>query len=120
MTKLNFQVVDHGINGSQYFPGCGVAFTDYDYCQTGCGDTFAEAIDDALESMAQCEECGDVDFDALAREIAEDGYGTIQDDGTVQWPSTVSAAREWPDADDAYYYVTVRYSRLAPEEINQV
>lgn len=48
-----FQVIDHGEDGSQYFPGCGTYGTDYEEVVTGTGDTGAEALDDALESMAQ-------------------------------------------------------------------
>lgn len=48
-----FEVIDHGEDGSQYFPGCGVAFTKFEHVATGVGDTAEEALDDALESMAQ-------------------------------------------------------------------
>jgi hypothetical protein len=32
-----FEVIDHGIDGSQYFQGCGVAYTKFKYVVTGCG-----------------------------------------------------------------------------------
>jgi len=48
-----FELVDHGIDGSQYFQGCGTTFTEYHHVVTGCGDNFAEALDDALEMLAQ-------------------------------------------------------------------
>jgi hypothetical protein len=47
-----FQLLDHGIDHAQYFQGCGVSFTSFDTCYTGCGDNPAEAFDDALEQLA--------------------------------------------------------------------
>jgi len=55
MTKLKvgaMELIDHGITGSQYFQGCGTAFTQYDHVATGCGDNFAEALNDAVDMMA--------------------------------------------------------------------
>lgn len=48
-----FQVIHHGIECSQYFQGCGVSHTKFEEVATGVGDTPLEAIDDALESLAQ-------------------------------------------------------------------
>ena len=47
-----FELIDHGIGHSQYFQGCGVAFTGFANVVTGIGDNPAEAIDDCLEQMA--------------------------------------------------------------------
>lgn len=123
MTKLKTKVVDHGIDSPQYFPGCGVAFSNYDYVTTGAGDTFAEAIDFALESMAQSEECDGIDFAQLRRDIAEDGFGTVAADGTVAWQWSHSAnaecakanGGEYPEDSDLYYYVSVRYGLRSEE-----
>ena len=52
-TVVEFEMVDHGIENSQYFQGCGLSHTDYDDIATGIGNDPAEAIDDALESLAQ-------------------------------------------------------------------
>jgi hypothetical protein len=135
---VTFQVVDHGIDGAQYFPGCGVSFTEFEHCVTGSGDTFAEAIDDALESMAQ--ETSGVDFEALEKEIQAEGYGE-----NGKWQKSRSAYAEMLKANgiadaenppckecgcvaeececeafadpledfqesDVYYYVSIRYS----------
>jgi hypothetical protein len=121
-TITDFQVVDHGIDDAQYFPGCGVAFTDFDYIATGNGDTFAEAIEDALESMAQGIECSGIDFDLLEMNIAMEGFGTVTE-GHVTWQESRSAFQEClkangidpTDADAVddlavYYYVSIRYS----------
>jgi hypothetical protein len=52
-TIVEFEVRDHGIEHEQYFQGCGLAFTEFEDVATGMGDNPAEAIDDALESLAQ-------------------------------------------------------------------
>lgn len=46
------ELVNHGITGSQYFQGCGTSFTEFDHVATGCGDDFAEALNDAIDMMA--------------------------------------------------------------------
>lgn len=48
-----FEILDHGIEHSQYFQGCGVSHTPYTDVATGIGDTPGEALDDALEQLAQ-------------------------------------------------------------------
>ncbi len=48
-----WQVIDHGEQHSQYFQGCGVAFTPYDHVVTGVGSDAREALQDCIESMAQ-------------------------------------------------------------------
>ena len=51
--KIEHEVFDHGIRGTDYFPSQGTAFTDYDYVVTGAGETFNEALEDALEGMTR-------------------------------------------------------------------
>lgn len=48
-----YQIVDHGIDNPQYFQGCGVSCTEYTDCATGIGDTYQEALEDALDFLAQ-------------------------------------------------------------------
>jgi hypothetical protein len=52
-TVTSYQVIDHGFDSEQYFQGCGTAFTEFDDCATGCGETAREAFEDACESLAQ-------------------------------------------------------------------
>ncbi len=116
----HYRLLDHGIENSQYFQGCGVAFTDYDDVATGCGDNFAEALDDALEMIAQQEDS--VDLDALESLIREDENWPAD----KPWPETPSATAQFqkhnPEAHDEesdewdmdgcelYYYVSIQYS----------
>lgn len=48
-----YEVISHGIDHSQYFQGCGVSYTPFDHVVTGCGPTMWDALDDALEGIAQ-------------------------------------------------------------------
>jgi hypothetical protein len=52
-TAVAFEIVNHGIQHSQYFQGCGTTFTDYTDVATGIGDDYNEALNDALENLAQ-------------------------------------------------------------------
>lgn len=65
----SFEIVDHGPECSSYFRGCGTAFSDFEDVSTGIGHSAAEALEDALESLAQ----GGWEFsDALEAEALEE------------------------------------------------
>ena len=70
-TISDYELIDHGIDNSQYFQGCGTCFTSFDNVVTGCGDNFAEALEDALDSIAQQTD-GDV-TEGLEARIRADG-----------------------------------------------
>ena len=54
MKKITeYEIVNHGIDGEQYFQGCGVACTSFDDVATGIGNTEKEALEDAIDSLAQ-------------------------------------------------------------------
>ncbi len=79
------EIIVHGLMNSQYFQGCGVAFTRFDDVATGIGESPAEALEDALEQLA------------------------MSDWETVSIKSTLSSASEiTEDMEDCYYYVSVR------------
>lgn len=110
MTRGNvsrFQVIDHGEDGSQYFPGCGVALTSFDYVSTGVGDTAEEALSDALEQMAMGEP------EARPSEAQE---AEMRSDW-LNKPSDKSAhdsldAHDCEDGCDWHHYVSIRYCVL--------
>jgi len=85
----DFHVTLYGIEHEQYFQGHGVAFTD---CATGCGATEREALEDALESLAQ----DGWDVDHIEATLKRDG----------EWPPenlyTADSLGE-----DCHYYVGV-------------
>jgi hypothetical protein len=45
------EIIDHGYEHSQYFQGCGTAFTRFSNVVTGCGYNAKEAYNDALEQV---------------------------------------------------------------------
>ena len=65
---------DHGIDGAQYFPGASNVFTDWTGLAVGRGDNFAEAIEDAMEDLAQ----QGWDTDGMeARILADEGWDAL-------------------------------------------
>ena len=49
----DFQLIDHGMENSSYFQGHGISRTAWDDTATGVGSTAHEAVEDALEQIAQ-------------------------------------------------------------------
>lgn len=49
----SLRIVDHGPEHAQYFQGHGIALTRYTDSATGCGSTPGEALEDALDMLAQ-------------------------------------------------------------------
>ncbi len=103
----SFQVVDHGIEHSQYFQGCGTAFTEYDECVTGCGDNAIEALEDAIESARQ-------NGARFTEEETESMLGELSGhkfSPSVQEQVEATGADELTESDmELYYYVSIRYS----------
>lgn len=96
-----FQLIDHGIDHSQYFQGCGVAFTSFDNAVTGIGDNPAEAIDDCLEQIAQA------GFDTEGMEAR-----IIKQEGLEALPESPSVADEYgcDETGEAHYFVSIRWN----------
>ncbi len=91
----DFEVVNLGVHHPDYFQGFGVAFTSYSNCITGIGGTLAEAFDDMLECMAQCEGVdfsGDLEERIKATFDPECPLGPVAPDG-------------------AYYHVGIRWNQ---------
>lgn len=49
----DYQIVDHSIEYTDYFQGCGIAFTEFKDTATGIGHSAYEAADDAMELLTQ-------------------------------------------------------------------
>lgn len=113
--SFEIEVVDYGVDDHQYFQGHGCSHTEYEHCSLGAGDTFAEAIEDALEQACYCE---GFDFEAARAAIREQYPEAVGADG--KWVATISAyaiAREEVEDDDdydfecnLYYYVGLRWN----------
>ena len=46
-----YEIVNHGWSNSQYFQGCGTAYTEFDHVATGCGTDAKQAYKDAVENI---------------------------------------------------------------------
>ena len=98
---VEFELIDHGIEHSQYFQGCGVAFTKFANVVTGIGDNPAEAIDDCLDQIAQA----GFDTEGMEKRIMEQK-------GWESLPLTPSVEDEC--GDDEYggyeYWMSIRWN----------
>ena len=82
---VEFEIIDHGVEHSQYFQGCGTAFTPYTDVYTGIGSSAHEALEDALEQAA----CSDWETESVE--------------------NTLSKKITVPEyAEDCYHYVSLR------------
>lgn len=114
MKLTKFEIIDHGFDYPDYFPGCGVCLTEYDFVQTGIGETPLEALEDALEQMAFCddienleeiEECSDY------KEIEESNLfvtSYIRDELLLNNEDEDNL--EEIEESDCHYYISIRYS----------
>lgn len=50
---VEYEIEDIGVDNDQYFPGRGTTYSRWDEVSVGIGDNPAEALDDALDSLAQ-------------------------------------------------------------------
>lgn len=111
---MNYKLIDHGIENCQYLIPRGTVFTPYTNSQIGVGDTFQEALEDALEDI------GRKDADELDKLIKEDYKAEL----ALNQPSayeiackayakengcTVEEAKETDFESDLYYYVEILY-----------
>ncbi len=76
----DFEVVSLGVDFPSYFQGFGTAFTDFEFCTYGIGDTEAEALDDCIEMMAQS---GNFDFTDEVEQRIRAEYGACDAETTV-------------------------------------
>jgi hypothetical protein len=89
MKLVEYEIIDHGMEHSQYFQGYGVYGTRFTHVWTGVGDSSKEAYNDALDQMFMDD-----------REAAE------------KMPTRPSGIRARPkvphDSEDVYFYVSIR------------
>ena len=69
----DFEIIDHGVDNPQYFPGCGVSGTDYTDVFTGCGVSAHEAFEECLEMAAINDWCVDTFKNEMSEELEADG-----------------------------------------------
>ena len=93
-----FSVESHGVESNQYFQGAGVAYTQWDACYTGCGQTEKEAFEDALENASQ---------DEWDTSEIETEYGHKMDDDETVIDVLEIESEDDAESCDSYFYVTI-------------
>ena len=100
MRITNYEIVDHGIDFPDYFQGCGTSFTSYEHVATGCGMNAKEALDDALEQIAQ------QDFGPNSHDITAD-----LDDIEIEAQRNLGEDQASDDENsEEQYYLSIRYN----------
>jgi hypothetical protein len=111
---VHFEIIDHGVDGESYFPGCGVSHTAFTDVATGIGDSARAAAEDAADSMAQSLP-SDIEIpeelDAAIRELSDedDTHATCSQafiDDAGNGPDDFEA---WHETCEMHHYVSIRY-----------
>lgn len=106
----DFEIVDHGIDNSQYFQGCGTHGTNFLFCFTGCGESARDAFKDCIKQIFQMG--FDVDKIRKSKEVKK--YQTKK---TTNFTVTKYLKKQgWKkieiesDLNDNYYYLSIRWN----------
>jgi hypothetical protein len=95
MKKIKeYEIINHGYEHSQYFQGCGTAFTKFDICYTGAGYNAKEAYEDAREQVYSS---GEYDGDCLPKRPKG-----------INKKDKVPARYAKEEENEIYYYVSIR------------
>lgn len=89
MKLIEYEIINHGMEHSQYFRGYGVSGTRYTHVWTGIGDSAKEAYSDALDQMA-------VDDEQAAVMMP------------TRPPGFTLHPKVQHDLEDVYFYVSIR------------
>lgn len=98
-----FRIQSHGLEHSQYFQGAGIAFSKWEDCATGIGSSEMEALDDALDSLAQ----NDWEFVGECQEELEREIKVAQAFQQTQENEHSAYVGDEDQCCEVWYYVTV-------------
>ena len=106
MTKTtDYQLVDYGIDNAQYFQGHGTAYTKYEHASLGCGDSYCEALNDALEQAAQYGVEIELETEDLPEQPANNGLSASE------YHCQNCEEKDHDNCDsELYYYVGLRWN----------
>ncbi|MHB9081678.1 MAG: hypothetical protein ACYC3X_29780 [Pirellulaceae bacterium] len=104
----DFEVIRHGIDHSDYFQGCGTAFTRFSEVATGIGNDEREALDNCLEFIAQSHRLEPGAIDRLTDEILT--CETFDDEYTVDDYLRGEGFDPQEDEDLPYFFLSIRYN----------
>jgi hypothetical protein len=95
MKITEYEIINHGWDHCQYFPGCGVCFTKFEHVVTGGGADAVDAYRDAVEQIWTM-------HDADALPVRPRGLG-------INRRAKVPASHQGEDS-EFYWYVSIRYN----------
>ena len=96
-----FEMIDHGLEYSQYFLGEGAAFTQYNFTVTGVGCDIEDAIEDCLDQIGEC--------DFYTHDLV---YRIQEHEGWDTFPATPKAGSD----PDERYRVSIRWNEHADSD----
>lgn len=99
-----YELIDHGIDHANYFQGCGVSHTSFDYVVTGCGENAKEAFEDALEQIAQD------GYDVSTLEESEPDYQSEKAENASVTNYFAKRGEEPAEDCELYYYLSIRWN----------
>jgi hypothetical protein len=105
---MKWELIDHGLEHAQFFQGVGTSGTPYDHAVTGVGTSYFEALDDALEQIAE-EEGTTEEVEAMILEIEKEHRPRVN---VPAWMMTSVRDVDCPDPDDdceKWYYISIRW-----------
>jgi hypothetical protein len=98
----SFEFVNHGVEHSQSFQGCGVSGTDFEEVSTGIGSSYREALDDAFEQA-----CSSQGFHVSQSEAIEAAILAESEDVTVSDENEDQTSEVW-------HHASIRYNLVSP------
>jgi hypothetical protein len=96
-TAKDYEIINHGIENSQYFQGCGTSFTGFDIAITGVGYNAKQAYNDAVDQCYMM----DIDSASLDKLLPVRPRGINAKDKV---PYEYSKHED----NEIYYYVSIR------------
>lgn len=112
---MNYKLIDHGIENCQYLIPHGTAFTPYANSVIGCGDTFAEAIENALASIEntsiadKLDKLIKTDYKEALVSKSPSAYRIACEAYAEEENCTIEEAEEADFESDLNYYVEILY-----------
>jgi hypothetical protein len=123
INKLEYEIVDYGIMYPDYFQGIGTAFTDWMWSTYGIGDSFNEALLDAISQVSEQLYANGYPestvlpcCDQLDGELVDDNDNKCVDDNDNK---CCESYHDYCDSDLPYYHVGIYFSMLTVTDTEQ-
>jgi hypothetical protein len=102
MKITDYEILSHGCMYPDYFQGCGVYGTNFEYVQTGAGCSEKEAFDDALEQIYM--EHSKI---TISADLKDEGEKASDDSSECMREDEEDSSE---CGNESYFYVSVRYN----------